>query len=247
MPASLATRFEEAVVGSPVLLPGAGDGLRWPAVAAYVLVAEDDLKQAELVRLYLRHAGHSVQVVHDGQAALDEVHRRRPDLLVLDIMLPELSGLDVCRTVRRDHDLPMLMVTAKATMTDTLRGFDQGADDYLAKPYDPRELVARAGALLRRTEPSNEPPPLRVGDLVLETERHAVRMGDRVVECTAAPDRVFTRAQLVDLSYGINAYISERTIDAHIKNLRKKLEPDPRRPTYLRTVFGVGYKVTDGR
>ncbi|WP_326835323.1 response regulator transcription factor [Amycolatopsis rhabdoformis] len=228
-------------------------------MCAYVLVAEDDLKQAELVRRYLRHEGHSVQTVADGQAALDEVRRRQPDLLVLDLMLPSLSGLEVCRHVRREFALPVLMVTAKSTVNDRLRGFDLGADDYLVKPYDPRELVARARVLLRRADPGDQGgPPLRVGDLVLDPERFEVRVGDRAVECTAAefriltamisaPGRVFSRAQLVERVYGIDAFITERTIDVHVKNLRKKIEPDPRHPEYLLTVFGVGYKVRDAR
>lgn len=244
---------------APELSANLADGSEGDAVGAYVLVAEDDPKQAELVRLYLRHDGHSVQVVHDGQAAIDEVRRRQPDLLILDLMMPVVDGLDVCSTVRRDFALPVLMVTAKASTNDKLRGFDLGADDYLAKPYDPRELVARARALLRRTEPADEgASPLRVGALVVDQARHEVRIGERTVECTSAefhilttlvgaPDRVFSRAQLLDLSYGPDAYITERTIDVHIKNLRKKLEVDPRAPRYLRTVFGVGYKVTDGR
>ncbi|MEV0071638.1 response regulator transcription factor [Amycolatopsis sp. NPDC050768] len=228
-------------------------------MCAYVLVAEDDVKQAELVRLYLRHDGHSVQLVTDGQAALDEVRRRRPDLLVLDLMLPSVSGLDVCTQVRRESAVPILMVTAKSTVNDRLRGFDLGADDYLVKPYDPRELVARARVLLRRADPDDQgEPPVRVGDLVLDPARFEVRVGDRPVECTAAefriltalasaPGRVFSRAQLVERVYGIDAFITERTIDVHIKNLRKKIEVDTRNPEYLLTVFGVGYKVRDGR
>jgi DNA-binding response OmpR family regulator len=229
-------------------------------VCAYILVAEDEPKQAELVRRYLCREDHTVQVVADGRSAIDEVRRDRPDLLVLDVMMPRLDGLDVCRVLRREYDLPVLMVTARAGADDKLLGFDLGADDYLTKPYDPRELVARVRSLLRRSQPASGPaaPPLRVGDLTLDLLRHEVRVGGRAVSCTpaefriaatlmAAPGQVFTRRQLLEHAHGLEGYITERTIDVHVMNLRKKLEDDPRRPAYLRTVYGVGYKIVDGR
>jgi DNA-binding response OmpR family regulator len=227
-------------------------------VCAYVLVAEDDPKQAELVRRYLRREEHTVRVVGDGRSAIDEVRRSRPDLLVLDVMMPGVDGLDVCRIVRREYDLPVLMVTARASADDKLLGFDLGADDYLTKPYDPRELMARVRSLLRRAQPSSAQRGLRVGDLVLDPVRHEVRLSARLVPCTpaefrllatmvAAPDQVFSRGQLVEQAYGLDGHITERTIDVHVANLRKKIEDDPRDPAYLRTVYGVGYKVTDGR
>jgi DNA-binding response OmpR family regulator len=226
-------------------------------VCAYVLVAEDDPKQAELVRRYLCREEHTVRVVADGRSAIDEVRRNRPDLLVLDVMMPGVDGLDVCRVLRREYDLPVLMVTARAGADDKLLGFDLGADDYLTKPYDPRELMARVRSLLRRAA---GPPDarLRIGDLVLDPVRHEVRIHDRQVPCTpaefrllatlvAAPDQVFSRGQLVEQAYGLDGHITERTIDVHVMNLRRKIETDPRDPEYLRTVYGVGYKVTDGR
>lgn len=224
-------------------------------VCAYVLVAEDDPKQAELVRRYLCREEHTVRVVADGRSAIDEVRRDRPDLLVLDVMMPGVDGLDVCRVLRREYDLPVLMVTARASADDKLLGFDLGADDYLTKPYDPRELMARVRSLLRR---SRKQPGLRVGDLVLDPVRHEARVGARQVPCTpaefrllatmvAAPDQVFSRGQLVEQAYGLDGFVTERTIDVHVANLRKKIEDDPRDPAYLRTVYGVGYKVTDGR
>jgi len=232
------------------------DGL----VCAYVLVAEDDPKQAELVRRYLSHERHTVLVVSDGRSAIDEVRRQRPDLLVLDVMMPGVDGLDVCRVLRREYDLPVLMVTARAGAEDKLLGFDLGADDYLTKPYDPRELMARVRALLRRTRPATgtAAPPLRVGDLSLDVLRHEVRAGDRLVACTpaefrilatltTAPGQVFSRAQLLEHAYGLDGFITERTIDVHVRNLRKKIEADPAEPRYLRTVYGVGYKIVDGR
>jgi DNA-binding response OmpR family regulator len=226
-------------------------------VCAYVLVAEDDPKQAELVRRYLCREEHTVRVVSDGRAAIDEVRRHRPDLLVLDVMMPGVDGLDVCRVLRREYDLPVLMVTARAGADDKLLGFDLGADDYLTKPYDPRELMARVRSLLRRTQRAAD-QPLRVGDLVVDPQRHEVRVGERTVACTpvefrllavlvAAPDQVFSRGQLLEHAYGPDGYITERTVDVHVMNLRKKIEDDPRNPGYLRTVYGIGYKVTNGR
>jgi DNA-binding response OmpR family regulator len=230
-------------------------------VCAYVLVAEDDPKQAELVRRYLAREDHTVRVVADGRAAVDEVRRDRPDLLVLDVMMPGMDGLDVCRTLRRDFDLPVLMVTARAGAEDKLLGFDLGADDYLTKPYDPRELMARVRSLLRRARPATAgpaQPPLRIGDLVVYPLRHEVRLGEKPIPCTpvefrilatmvGAPDQVFSRAQLVEHAYGFDGYITERTIDVHVMNLRRKIEDEPRSPRYLRTVYGVGYKVTNGQ
>jgi len=226
-------------------------------VCAYVLVAEDDPKQAELVRRYLCREEHTVRVVADGRSAIDEVRRNRPDLLVLDVMMPGVDGLDVCRVLRREYDLPVLMVTARAGADDKLLGFDLGADDYLTKPYDPRELMARVRSLLRRAAGPAD-ARLRIGDLVLDPVRHEVRIRDRPVPCTpaefrllatlvAAPDQVFSRGQLVEQAYGLDGHITERTIDVHVMNLRRKIEADPRDPEYLRTVYGVGYKVTDGR
>jgi DNA-binding response OmpR family regulator len=195
--------------------------------------------------------------VADGRSAIDEVRRNRPDLLVLDVMMPGVDGLDVCRVLRREYDLPVLMVTARAGADDKLLGFDLGADDYLTKPYDPRELMARVRSLLRRAAGPAD-ARLRIGDLVLDPVRHEVRIRDRPVPCTpaefrllatlvAAPDQVFSRGQLVEQAYGLDGHITERTIDVHVMNLRRKIEADPRDPEYLRTVYGVGYKVTDGR
>jgi DNA-binding response OmpR family regulator len=222
-------------------------------VSAYVLVAEDDPKQAELVRRYLCREEYTVRVVSDGRSAIDEVRRERPDLLVLDVMMPGVDGLDVCRVLRREYDLPVLMVTARASAEDKLLGFDLGADDYLTKPYDPRELMARVRSLLRRAKPAAQ-QGLRVGDLVLDPLRHEVRVGERLVSCTpaefrilatmvAAPGQVFSRGQLVEQAYGLDGYITERTIDVHVMNLRKKIGD----AGYLRTVYGVGYKIVDGR
>ncbi|WIX98664.1 response regulator transcription factor [Amycolatopsis mongoliensis] len=226
-------------------------------MSSRVLVAEDDPKQAQVIRLYLEGDGHTVEVVHDGPAALAHARERRPDLLVLDVMLPGMDGLDVCRTLRTESDLPVLVLTARDSEYDLLRSLDLGADDHMTKPYSPRELLARTRTLLRRARfgPQNG-PLLRVGDLVVDPERHAVHLEGRPAECTHAefallevfagqPDRAFTRERLLELTRGTDAYVTTRTIDVHVLNLRRKIERDPSRPARLVTVYGVGYKLTD--
>jgi two-component system, OmpR family, alkaline phosphatase synthesis response regulator PhoP len=237
-------------------------------MCANVLVAEDDEGQAELVRRYLEREGHGVTVVQDGRAALDVLRRRRPDLLVLDVMMPRVDGLDVCRIVRSQQalaGLPVLMLTARSTEDDLLLGLDLGADDYMTKPFSPRELMARVRALLRRgartgatgPEPEPESPPvLRAGPLTVDPARHEAWAHGRRIECTPGefrllevlaerPGQVFTRAQILSRLHGFDSYITGRTVDVHVMNLRRKLEPDPRVPRCLVTVYGVGYKLAD--
>jgi DNA-binding response OmpR family regulator len=228
-------------------------------MCAHIVLAEDDEKQAEIVRRYLEHERHSVVVVHDGRAAIDEVRKQRPDLLVLDVMMPKVDGLDVCRILRAESDVLVLMLTARSTEDDLLLGLDLGADDYMTKPFSPRELMARVRTLLRRVKSSAPAPEprLRVGELVIDPVRHEVSREGASVDCTpgefrllaamaAQPERVFTREQLLEHMHGFDRYITGRTIDVHVMNLRKKLEPNPRKPAYLVTVYGVGYKLTDG-
>lgn len=230
-----------------------------------MIIAEDDAKQAELLRRYLEREGHAVTVAVDGLAALDAVRHGEPDLLVLDVMMPRADGLDVVRVLRAERrELPVLMLTARSTEDDLLLGLDLGADDYVTKPYSPRELMARVRTLLRRSRHASgagETAPadvavLTVGALVVDPTRHVVSVGGEAVECTpgefrilaalaAEPERVFTRQQLLAELHGFDRYISDRTVDVHVMNLRKKIEPAPRRPTRLLTVFGVGYKLTD--
>ncbi len=222
-------------------------------------MAEDDRRQAEVLRRYLESEGYSAFVVHDGRAALEHARRRAPDLLVLDVMMPELDGLDVCRILRRESNVLVLMLTARSTEDDLLRGLDLGADDYLTKPYSPRELMARVRTLLRRVGRAAPVGSIvRVGPVAVDVERHTVSVDGAPVECTPAefailaamagqPDRVFTRAQLLEHTSGFDRESTDRAIDTHVLNLRRKIEPDPRRPAHLVTVYGVGYKLTEAR
>ncbi|HEY3004323.1 MAG TPA: response regulator transcription factor [Kribbellaceae bacterium] len=224
-----------------------------------VLVAEDSKLQAEILGRYLQQEGYAVRIVHDGRAAIDEVRRDPPDLLLLDVMMPKVDGLDVARVLRAEYDLPMLMLTARSTEDDLLLGLDLGADDYMTKPYSPRELMARVRTLLRRVRRAQDSSRnvVTIGTLVIDADRHELRVGDAAVECTASefrimqtlanePGRVFSRRQLLMAVHGFNDHLTERTIDAHVVNLRRKIEPSPRRPSYLLTVHGVGYKLVDG-
>jgi len=225
-------------------------------MGARILVAEDDPKQANLIRVYLERDGHSVLVVNDGRRALEHSRTRRPDLLVLDVMMPGVDGLDVCRILRSESDLPILLLTARSTEDDKLLGLDIGADDYVTKPYSPRELAARVRALLRRAGKGGAAGAAvqTVGDLEIDAARFEVRVGGRPVLLTAkefgilealaaAPGRVFTRAQIIDRAFGFDHYVLERTVDAHVMNLRRKIEADPAEPRYLQTVYGRGYRL----
>jgi len=227
-------------------------------VSARILVAEDDPKQSQLIRIYLEREGHSVLVVSDGRAALDQCRTRRPDLVVLDVMMPVVDGLDVCRILRSESTIPILLLTARTTEDDVLLGLDIGADDYLTKPYSPRELAARVRALLRRAGvvAAGTRSVLTVGDLEVDTGRFEVRVGGRQVPLTAKefgilevlagePGRVLTRAQIIDRAFGFDHYVLERTVDAHVMNLRRKIEDDPAEPRYVQTVYGRGYRLAE--
>ncbi|MFE0255833.1 response regulator transcription factor [Streptomyces sp. NPDC059010] len=230
-------------------------------MCAHVLVAEDDEMQAELIRRSLLSEGHTATVVHDGSAALDAARRLRPDLVVLDLMLPVIDGFGVCRVLRRDDDIPVLMLTARSAEDDVLLGLELGADDYMTKPYSPRELMARIRTVLRRSGRAagrREDPVVRAAGIAVDPERHEVRCDGAEVECTPAefeillamvaePERVFSRRQLLECTRGTDRASTERAVDVHIMNLRKKIEADPRGPVRLLTVFGVGYKLSGGR
>ncbi|MFF3965808.1 response regulator [Streptomyces griseorubiginosus] len=232
-------------------------------MCAHVLVAEDDEMQAELIRRSLLAEGHTATVVHDGRAALDAARRTAPDLVVLDLMLPVIDGFGVCRVLRRDADIPVVMLTARSAEDDVLLGLELGADDYMTKPYSPRELMARIRTVLRRSGRGldagpREDPVVRAGDLAVDPVRHEVHCAGTPVECTPAefeillamaaePERVFSRRQLLEVTRGTDRASTERAVDVHIMNLRRKIEADPRRPARLLTVFGVGYKLSGGR
>ena len=221
-----------------------------------VMVVDDEPKIVQLARDYLEHAGFAVVVAHDGKAALAAARSHKPDLVILDLGLPELDGLDVARTLR-ESNVPIVMLTGRSEESDKLVGLEIGADDYVTKPFSPKELVARVRAVLRRTErPRSETEIVRVGDVTLDIPRMRTTVGERGVDLTPTefqlvatmarePGRVFTRAQLLDAVHGVAFESYERAIDAHVKNVRHKLEPDPARPRYLLTVYGVGYRFAE--
>jgi DNA-binding response OmpR family regulator len=217
-----------------------------------VLVVEDDRKTSSLVKLYLENAGFEVAVAFDGGQAVEAARARRPDLVVLDVMIPTLDGFEVCRALRAESDVPVILLTARTTEPDKLRGLDIGADDYVAKPFSPRELVARIRAVLRRAAPRDReegPAELRFQGLVLDLGRREARVEGspvsltpnefRILEALArAPGRAFTRSELVERAFGWDYEGMERTVDAHVKNLRRKLGPG----SWIETVFGTGYR-----
>jgi two-component system, OmpR family, alkaline phosphatase synthesis response regulator PhoP len=221
-----------------------------------ILVVDDELKIARLVRDYLTEAGFDVVVASTGPAAVAAAKSERPDLVVLDLGLPGMDGYDVTRSIRRQSTIPIIMVTARSEESDRIVGLELGADDYVVKPFSPRELVARVRAVLRRSAGEVAAEMIRVGDLVINLPNRTVERGDTRIDLTASefellrilagqPGRVFTRGQLLDMLRGVSFESYERSIDAHIKNLRRKLEPDPSHPRLVLTVYGVGYRFTD--
>ena len=223
---------------------------------ARILVVDDEPKIVQLVRDYLERAGFAVSTARDGNEALMRAHQERPDLIVLDLGLPQLDGLEVTRRLRRDSGVPIIMLTARDDETDKVVGLELGADDYVTKPFSPRELAARVRAVLRRHAGDADAEVLRIADLTVDIPRLRAEVSGRPVDLTATefqlltalarqPGRVFTRSQLLDAIHGVAFESYERAIDAHVKNIRRKLEPDPRTPRYLLTVYGVGYRLAD--
>jgi two-component system alkaline phosphatase synthesis response regulator PhoP len=222
-----------------------------------ILVADDEPQIVRLVRDYLEHGGFAVVTAADGPSALRTARTSRPDLVVLDLGLPGLDGLDVARTLRREGEVPIIMLTARTEESDKLVGLELGADDYVTKPFSPKELVARVRAVLRRVEGLRRPGDvIRASDVELDLSRMLVRVGGRRVDLTRTeiellatlarqPGRVFTRAQLLDAVHGVAFESYERAIDAHVKNIRRKIEVNPGSPRYLQTVFGVGYRFAE--
>ncbi|MFL5807125.1 MAG: response regulator transcription factor [Roseiflexaceae bacterium] len=225
-----------------------------------ILVVDDEPGIVTIARDYLDRAGFRVISAGDGPTALRLARTERPSLLVLDLMLPGMDGLDVARALREDpatRALPIIMLTARVEETDRLIGLELGADDYITKPFSPRELVARVRAVLRRAEGERDVGGLlRAGDLTIDLQRRGVRRNGAPIELTATefdllailarePGRPFTRTQLLELAYDVSYAGFDRTVDAHIKNLRRKIEPDPRNPKYVLTIYGVGYKFAE--
>ena len=222
-----------------------------------ILVVDDEPKIIQLTQDYLENAGFSVISAGDGERALAVIQIEKPDLVVLDLGLPGMDGLDVCRSIRKTSNLPIIMLTARDEETDKLVGLELGADDYITKPFSPKELVARVRSVLRRSELVQEGREvIRVGDVTLDLPRMQVAVGNEEIELTATefqllqtlasqPGRIFTRSQLLNAVHGVAIESYERAIDAHIKNIRRKLEPFPHEPRYIQTVYGVGYRFSD--
>ncbi len=221
-----------------------------------VLVVDDDVKTVELVKLYLNRDGYKVLAAYDGAGALSIARDAHPDLIVLDLMLPGMDGLEVCRTLRGESDVPIIMLTARTTDEDKLVGLNSGADDYITKPFSPRELAARVRTVLRRLPGEHGPAEIKHGDLTVNFLKHEASLGGKNLNLTAVefkllgvlvkePGRVFSRAQLIEAAIGWGFEGFDRTIDVHILNLRRKLEPDARHPKYIKTVYGAGYKFSE--
>lgn len=226
-----------------------------PGVAT-VLVVDDEARIIDLVSDYLVEAGFAVARASDGETALDVFRSRRPDAVVLDLGLPGMDGLDVLRRVRAESDVPVLILTARSDETDRVVGLELGADDYVVKPFGPKELVARIRAVLRRVQATTADDVIQVADVRIDVPKMRVTVAGTEVELTptefqivatlaAQPGRVFTRSQLLDAVHGVSFESYERAIDAHVKNIRRKLEPEPRRPRHVLTVHGIGYRFAD--
>ena len=223
----------------------------------HILVVDDEPRIAEIARDYLERAGFKVTTAGSGADALAFTRSRRPDLIVLDLGLPHVDGLDVTRTLRRQSSVPIIMLTARVDESDKLIGLELGADDYVTKPFSPKELVARVRAVFRRIDAAPERGDIiRAGEVTLDKRRMQASVGAQSIDLTSTefellatlasqPGRVFTRAQLLDAIRGVEVESFDRAIDAHVKNVRRKLEPDPRNPRYVLTVHGVGYKFAD--
>jgi len=225
-----------------------------------ILIVDDDREIVRLVKAYLEQAGFQTLTAYNGETALHILRREQPDLVVLDLMLPDRDGWDITRIIRRDPSLsatPILMLTARVEDSEKIIGLEIGADDYVTKPFNPREVVARVRALLRRSQrdPVGRSQVLQIGELTLDQDRRELRVDHNPVELTPSefeilatlmdsPGYAFTRAELIEKALGYPSESLGRTLDSHIKNLRRKIEPDPKNPTYIHTIYGVGYKLT---
>jgi len=223
-----------------------------------VLIVDDDIKTVDLVKLYLTRDGYGVLTAYDGVEALRLARENRPDLIVLDLMLPDIDGFEVCRILRQESDVPIIMLTARSTDQDKLTGLGLGADDYVTKPFSPKELAARVQAVLRRLPGERGPEEIKSGELSMNFTNHEAWLAGRLLDLTSVefkllgvlakePNRVFSRTDLIEVALGYDFEGFDRTIDVHILNLRRKLELDPSHPRYIKTVYGVGYKFIGGK
>jgi DNA-binding response OmpR family regulator len=225
-----------------------------------ILVVDDDREIVRLLRGYLEQAAYEVMCAYDGETALHILRREHPDLAVLDLMLPDRDGWEITRIVRSDPtlaELPIIMLTARVEEADRIVGLELGADDYVTKPFSPRELVARVRATLRRVDGQMEPPSIiRAGEIELDSDSLEATVAGRPVELTGTefqflaalarqPGRIFSREQLLEAVHGVSFDGYDRSVDSHIKNIRRKIEPDPRHPRYIQTVYGIGYRLAD--
>lgn len=223
-----------------------------------ILVVDDDRRTVDLIRLYLEKDGYNILSAYDGSQALTIARDKHPDLIILDLMLPNVDGLEVCRILRDESRTPIIMLTAKTTEDDKLIGLDLGADDYVTKPFSPRELMARVRAVLRRVieQEQEETPLIRASGLELDLLRREVRLHDEQIHLTPRefrlleimirqPGRAFSRLHLLEYAFGFDYGGLERTVDVHIMNLRRKIEPNPNKPIYIQTVYGFGYKFAE--
>lgn len=222
-----------------------------------VLIVDDDIKTVDLVKLYLTRDGYGVLTAYDGIEALRLARESHPDLIVLDLMLPDMDGFEVCRVLRQESDVPIIMLTARSTDQDKLTGLGLGADDYVTKPFSPKELAARVHAVLRRLPRERGPEELEIGELSMNFAKHEAWLAGELLDLTSVefkllgvlakePGRVFSRTDLIEEALGYDFEGFDRTIDVHILNLRRKVERDPSHPRYIKTVYGVGYKFIGG-
>jgi DNA-binding response OmpR family regulator len=226
-------------------------------VAQTILIVDDEARIVKLVRDYLERAGFDVIAARDGETAMTLARVEQPDLIVLDLMLPGVDGLDICRRLRQESGVPIIMLTARVEEADRIVGLELGADDYVTKPFSPRELVARVRATLRRAQGQMGPATiLRAGDVELDTASLTAVVAGQPVDLTATefqllaalvrqPGRIFSREQLLEAVHGVAFEGYDRSVDSHVKNIRRKIEPDPRKPRYIQTVYGVGYRFMD--
>jgi len=221
-----------------------------------ILVVDDDAKTVDLVKLYLERDGHSVLTAYDGISALSIFREHQPNLVVLDVMLPGLNGMEICRTLRSESDVPIIMLTARTRDEDKLTGLDTGADDYVTKPFSPGELAARVRAIFRRLPAERGPAEIRHGPFYLNFPKREVNLNGKQLTLTSVefkilatflrePGRVFDRIEIIDKAFGYDFESFDRAIDVHIYNLRRKIELDPKHPRYIKTVYGAGYKLSE--